>query len=256
MSESMIDFLIAMTPHLSTSKSYKSNINSILSSNNTDFEIFELNSKWTEYLKVLLKSNIVPDYTNALINELFMMKNTFNWSKQEVFSKTTLLIRKLIMILNIGFTSNVSNLLTDFVLRNYDFKNIELYRYQVHLMSAILSDNEVNSSIHKQEIIEFIVNGLRNFYHYYIHSKGVITNLNKNNTYDMAFFYLLQIISNNKNGLVGENAIWANLSAFKELVMVDVATENKTWVHINKFEDIGNFILSFDSVLTNNVRSI
>lgn len=72
----------------------------------------------------------------------------------------------------------------------------------------------------------------------------------------MAFFYLLQIISNNKNGLVGENAIWANLSAFKELVMVDVATENKTWVHINKFEDIGNFILSFDSVLTNNVRSI
>ncbi|KAL6934335.1 hypothetical protein ACO0OL_002877 [Hanseniaspora opuntiae] len=256
MSESMIDFLIAMTPHLSTSKSYKSNINSILSSNNTDFEIFELNSKWTEYLKVLLKSNIVPDYTNALINELFMMKNTFNWSKQEVLSKTTLLIRKLIMILNIGFTSNVSNLLTDFVLRNYDFKNIELYRYQVHLMSAILSDNEVNSSIHKQEIIEFIVNGLRNFYHYYIHSKGVITNLNKNNTYDMAFFYLLQIISNNKNGFVGENAIWANLSAFKELVMVDVATENKTWVHINKFEDIGNFILSFDSVLTNNVRSI
>lgn len=256
MSDFMIDFLIAMTPHLSTIKSYKSNINSILSSSNTDFEIFEFNIKWKEYLKVILKSTILPDYTNSLINELFMTKNSFNWSKQEVLSKTTLLIRKLIMILNIGFTSNVSNLLIDFVLRNYDFKNIELYRYQVHLMSATLSDNEIHSSIHKQEIIEFIGNGLRNSYHYYIHNKGVITNLNKNNSYDMAFFYLLQIISNNKNGLVGEKAIWTNLFAFKELVMVDVTTENKTWIHLNKFEDIGKFILSFDSVLTNDVRSI
>lgn len=256
-SDSMIDFLIAMTPYLTANKSYKSTINSTLSSNNTDFEIFEFNSKWKEYLEVMLKSTILPDYTNSLINELLMMKNTFNWSKQEVLFKTTLLIRKLIMILNIGFTSNVSNLLSDFVLRNYDFKNIELYRYQAHLMSALLSDKEVNTSIHKQEIIEFIVNGLRNFYHYYIHNKGVITNLNSSNPYDMAFLYLLQIISNNKDGFVGENAVWTNLFAFKELVMVDDdAAENKTWIHIKKFEDIGEFILSFDSVLISNVRGI
>ncbi|KAL6931409.1 hypothetical protein ACO0R3_002872 [Hanseniaspora guilliermondii] len=255
-SDSLIDFLIAMTPHLSTSKNYKTNINNILSNNNNDFEIFEFNTKWNEYLRVILKSTILPEYTNSLINELFMMKNTFNWSKQEVLTKTTLLIRKLIMIINIGFTSNVSNLLMDFVLRNYDFKNIDLYRYQVHLVSVVLNDNEVNSSIHKQEIIEFIANGLRNFYHYYIHNKGVITNLNKNNKYDLGFFYLLRIISNNKNSLVGENVIWTNLFAFKELVMVDVGTENETWIHINKFEDISKFILSFDSVLIENIRSI
>ncbi|KAF0276053.1 hypothetical protein FOG50_03104 [Hanseniaspora uvarum] len=254
--EFLLDFLIIMTPYLSGNKGYKSIINSILSSNSNEFEIFEYSNKWSEYLTVILKSTLLPEYTNNLINELFTMKNTFNWSKQEMLTKNINLIKKIIILVNIGCSDNASTLLIDFILKNYDFKNIELYKYQVHLMSTILVIGDLSKNINFQEFVEFVVSGLRNFYHYYIHNKGVITNLKEDNAYDMSFYYLLKIITDNKNLLIGKNAVWTNLSVFKELVIVDGTDDVKTWIKINSFEDVGRFILSFDTVLINEMKNI
>ncbi|KAL6927612.1 hypothetical protein ACO0SA_004234 [Hanseniaspora valbyensis] len=222
----ILQFWINITPYLSTNKTYKSSILSILDGNN--YTIFVSNEEWKTFLKTLLGSQILQSYPIDLLAQLLNSKNTFNWSKQEILNKNIVILQKLALLLEVNSFPQITPLLIEYLLKNTDFNQISLFLVQIQLLNIILENNITDGiQINTIELVELLRDSLRNFQHYYIHSRGSLNDLKESSQHDLSFCALLGLISRNKIIFNQEDGLWSELYKFKELTFVTEKTEEE-----------------------------